>query len=242
MSDIREAFEALEQAKNKFEMCGATFEFDIIKAALGANGEEKFKLLPSVRDYLYEGISDSVNSEDECPDYEFAYQLGQIVEHYSPAPPSVAVPEGWKLVPTKMTGSMLRAWLSAPVDSKGSDLENMQKSFQAMLTAAPSGDDIAKKLKDPSVVHAAMLRGEIAKLSIEQVKHLHPELDSGDAQREVEIKAQGAERVLHAISDAFLEDDSPCGSRLNDGLRRAIAIAHGEIEEIRQSDSGDDKE
>ena len=63
---------------------------------------------------------------------------------------------------------------------------------------------------------------------------------SGDANKmaapsapENEAETRGAERVLHAIQDAFLEDDSPSGPRLTEGLRRAILIAHAEIDEIK---------
>lgn len=97
MSDLRDAFEKWYREQHEGVTMKRMVNGDYVaviqdecwhawQAALSANGGEKFKLLPSVRDYLYEGISDSVNSEDECPDYEFAYQLGQIVEHYSPAP------------------------------------------------------------------------------------------------------------------------------------------------------------
>ena len=51
-----------------------------------------------------------------------------------------AVQEGWNLVPAEMTGAMLRAWLSAPVDNKGGDLSNMQLGYRAMLDAAPQPD------------------------------------------------------------------------------------------------------
>ena len=123
------------------------------------------------------------------------------------------------------------------------------------LFAAPQPAQVPEEWRDTISCAETMLRGCLDTVGTsdpqqyEAVSQICDELESmltaapsGDAKREAEIKAQGAERVLHAISDAFLEDDSPCGSRLNDGLRRAIAIAHGEIEEIRQSDSGDDKE
>jgi hypothetical protein len=132
------------------------------QAALSANGEEKFKLLPSVRDYLYEGISDSVNSEDECPDYEFAYQLGQIVEHYSPAPPSVAVPDGLKSKVLELCSAVENDEDLPPVKYalKCGRLINEVKD---MLTAAPSPDHSGEvnKLVTPKLFkafHASLCR------------------------------------------------------------------------------------
>lgn len=144
MSDsVREAFEALEQAKNKFEMCGATFEFDTIKAALSANGGEAVgytgsgsldalkqgaegHIFPSpapshpVPLYLSPTVKDSLTVQNEPigyadPDTLTDYRAGDrlhmpvyrpdasadwqdgVPVYLHPAPPSVAVPEGWSV-------------------------------------------------------------------------------------------------------------------------------------------------
>ena len=60
-----------------------------------------------------------------------------------PAPPSVAVPEGWKLVPIEPTTEMRAAFHDANEEWEDGGLYSPDHQYQAMLTAVPSPDHIA---------------------------------------------------------------------------------------------------
>lgn len=69
MSDaIREAFEALEQARHKFELCGAMFEFDTVKSALQSQTapavpEDGHALAKIIKDAHMEGQKSATGRE-----------------------------------------------------------------------------------------------------------------------------------------------------------------------------------
>ncbi|MGU0648890.1 hypothetical protein ACSEU7_27130 [Pseudomonas aeruginosa] len=94
--------------------------------------QEPLKLSDDVREFLQEGINSVMGGEDADMDYEFASQLGKLLDPVYAAPVAQtghSVQEGWKLVPLKMTEAMITAF----GDCNGSD----QDCYSAMLADAP---------------------------------------------------------------------------------------------------------
>ena len=149
MSDpVREAMEELEWLFKSSNLPDRAAKYNTVKAALSANGGEAVAWSrpsnPSNGGAVF--TADPVVAE--CWKRE-----GKTVTPLYPAPPSVAVPEGWKLVPVEPTPEMREAFHDANEEWEDGGLNSPDHQYQAMLAAAPSPDHSgdANKMVTPSV-------------------------------------------------------------------------------------------
>jgi hypothetical protein len=99
----------------------------------------------------YFGAEIGEHSNMNCP---WAEAL-DVIEYAAPAIAARVVPEGWRLVPTKLTREMRHAWDRAP-QNEDDDIE-FAGAYQAMIAAAPQAP-AAQEAVEPSVQAAGDVR------------------------------------------------------------------------------------
>jgi hypothetical protein len=144
VSDLREAFEALENLRKWADDHPAGIEDEVetwhsaVQAALSANGGE------APVGWMWEAYGQR-NFTAGCHHKEVLESDGVVMTplYTHPVPPSVAVPEGWKLVPIEPTALMM----DAACHAYGGDDDwlfhnghDVILCHRAMVNAAPSPD------------------------------------------------------------------------------------------------------
>ncbi len=110
---LREALEWRKenQAGQRERLRSVTAERDAALARVAElEQQEPLKLSDDVREFLQEGINSVMGGEDADMDYEFASQLGKLLDPVYAAPVAQAqhsVPEGWKPVPIEPLLNMM---------------------------------------------------------------------------------------------------------------------------------------
>lgn len=133
------------------------------------------------------------------------------------APQPAQVPEGWRLVPVEPTHVMEMEGAKAYRESKGGFYVRVKECYQAMLTAAPSGDAKREAEDSHECRRAELARRVRARVIVNA------------------IKAAGYEDWMYAPVEV-----SKAVERLNDcGL---LLDGDEEAARLRQSSDGDDSE
>ncbi|MCC0559671.1 hypothetical protein LJG53_14835 [Pseudomonas aeruginosa] len=133
---LREALEWRKenQAGQRERLRSVTAERDAALARVAElEQQEPLKLSDDVREFLQEGINSVMGGEDADMDYEFASQLGKLLDPVYAAPVAQAqhsVPEGWKPVPIEPLLNMMS-------DKDHDTRITAERQLLSILAAAP---------------------------------------------------------------------------------------------------------
>ena len=128
-----------------------------------------------------------------------------------------------------------RDYLGPPEIAPSISLDDAEDAADRIEAQAAEIKDITDKLLDPNAVHINMLRGGIAKPTLNQIEHLYPEIRELRAEIErlkaefeaAKIEAQSADMAhgaLHNIQELLDSGNVPRGTFADDQVRNLVAM------------------
>lgn len=114
----------------------------------------------------------------------------------------------------------------------GAMLKEQREEWKAADVIEAQQAEIERLQSDPNAVHLNLLRGGLAKPSVDQIRHVYPELrDEFEAQQAEIDRLREALRKLHAWSRPFVENTPISAETLWREFPKAIETAQAALED-----------